>query len=285
MCSDHFAPWATAQGHSGYAWSWLGAALERTTLSYGTVCAPGQRYHPAIVAQASATLNEMYPGRFWIALGSGEALNESITGDVWPPKEARQRRLRECADVIRALWAGETVTHDGLVRVRHARLYSRPAQPPALFVAALTAETARWAASWADGLITVNGPRDRMRAIVDGWRDGGGAARPLYLQAALSLADSDEESARIACAQWRQAGLSSAVLADLQQPEDFEQATACVPPEAILAAVRASADVERHLVWLQEDLAMGFTRIYLHNVNPNHDRFFERLVPRVLSLR
>jgi len=285
MCSDHFAPWTTAQGHSGYAWSWLGGALERTTLSYGTVCAPGQRYHPAIVAQAAATLSEMYPGRFWIALGSGEALNESITGDVWPPKAARQRRLRECADVIRALWAGETVTHEGLVRVRQARLYSRPAQPPALFAAALTAETAHWAASWADGLITVNGPRDRMRAIVDGWRDGGGAAKPLYLQTALSIADSDEESERIACAQWRQAGLSSVLLADLQRPEDFEQATACVSPDGILSAVRASADVERHLAWLQEDLAMGFTRIYLHNVNADHDLFFERLAPRVVALR
>ena len=106
MCSDHFSPWSKRQGESGFAWSWLGAALEATSLSLGCVNAPGQRYHPAIIAQASATLAEMYPGRFWVALGSGEASNEHITGEPWPDKATRNARLRECVDVIRALHRG-----------------------------------------------------------------------------------------------------------------------------------------------------------------------------------
>src|SRR5690606_36564465 len=106
MCSDHFSPWITRQGHSGYAWSWLGAALAATRLPFGVVSAPGQRYHPAVAAQKAATLAEMFPGRFWMALGSGQLLNEHITGDRWPPKPERQARLRECVDIFRALFAG-----------------------------------------------------------------------------------------------------------------------------------------------------------------------------------
>src|SRR4051794_13562868 len=102
MCSDHFAPWNPQQGHSGFAWSWLGAALATTSLPFGVVNAPGQRYHPAVVAQAIATLGAMFPGRFWAALGSGEAMNEHITGDRWLRKAERDARLRECVAIIRA---------------------------------------------------------------------------------------------------------------------------------------------------------------------------------------
>ncbi len=127
MCSDHLAPWSERQGHSGHAWSWLGAAMQATSLPFGVVTAPGQRYHPAIIAQAIATLGELFPGRFWAALGSGEALNEHVTGDRWPAKADRDARLLECVEVIRALLRGEEVTHDGLVRVDRARLWSLPA--------------------------------------------------------------------------------------------------------------------------------------------------------------
>ncbi len=132
MCSDHFSPWSERQGESGFAWSWLGAALQATSLPFGVVNAPGQRYHPAIIAQAIGTLAAMYPGRFWAALGTGEASNEHITGDRWPRKDVRNARLRECVEVIRALLAGEEVSHDGLVTVDRARLWTRPEQPPAL---------------------------------------------------------------------------------------------------------------------------------------------------------
>src|SRR5690606_23568761 len=115
MCSDHLMPWSASQGHSGFAWSWLGAALQTTNFSFGVVNAPGYRYHPVIIAQAAATLAEMFPGRFWMAVGSGEALNEHITGEAWPPKPERNDRLRECADMMRALWRGDMITHRGNV--------------------------------------------------------------------------------------------------------------------------------------------------------------------------
>src|SRR3954452_17327253 len=108
MSSDHFRPWGPAQGQSGFAWSWLGAALEATSLPFGVISAPGYRYHPAIIAQAAATLSEMFPRRLWLALGSGQRLNEDLTGLPWPEKAERYHRLQECALVIAALLRGET---------------------------------------------------------------------------------------------------------------------------------------------------------------------------------
>ena len=281
MCSDHFHPWLEAQGHSGFSWSWLGAAMQATQMSFGVVCAPGHRYHPAMVAQAAATLSELYSDRFWLAVGTGEALNESITGATWPTKEERTRRLRECVDIMRALWAGETVTHRGLVQVKDARLYSRPARAPMLVAAALTPETAAWAGTWADALLTVPGPRDSMRALINAFRGAAGDHKPIWLQVPIALAASDEEGARIAWTQWRQAALTPTQLADLDHPRAFEAATRTLAADAVLRAVRASADVDRQIEWLREDAAMGFTRIYLHNVNPKHQRFFEVFAGRI----
>src|ERR687895_1095578 len=186
MCSDHFAPWGSRQGNSGFVWSWLGAALQATGLGFGVVNAPGQRYHPAIVAQAAATLSELFPGRFWLALGSGEASNEHITGDRWPAKEERRARLGEAVSVIRALLAGETVSHDGLVKVDRARLWTLPAEPPKLVGAAVSPETAAWVGGWADGLVTINQSRDTLREVIDAFRGDGGEGKPLYLQVHLS---------------------------------------------------------------------------------------------------
>lgn len=132
MCSDHFSPWSARQGQSAFAWSWLGAALQATDLPFGVVTAPGQRYHPAVSAQAIATLAAMYPGRFWAALGTGEASNEHITGDRWPRKDMRAARLRECVEVIRALLAGEEVSHDEATAaaVAHDQWRSNVFAPP-----------------------------------------------------------------------------------------------------------------------------------------------------------
>ena len=285
MCSDHFHPWSERQGHSGHTWSWLGAALATTPLTFGTVCAPGQRYHPAIVAQAAATLAEMFPDRFWLAIGSGEALNEQITGDPWPARDARNARLKAAADVMRALWAGEEVTldRDG-VRVERAKLYDRPARPPLLVAAALSAETARWAGGWADALVTIDAERDTMRAVVDAFREGGGEAKPIFLQVALSFAPTDEEAAEAAYDQWRQAGLTRDELSDLATPADFDRAASRVTRADVTSRLRISSDIARHAAWLQEDAAMGFDRIYLHNVARGHEERFiaacgEHLLP------
>lgn len=287
MCSDHFRPWSERQGHSGFAWSWLGAALETTTLTFGTVCAPGQRYHPAIVAQAAATLVEMFPDRFWIAVGSGEALNESITGDPWPPKPVRNERLAESVALMRALWAGETVSGDGHVRAADARLYLNGIFPPIVVGAALTVETARWMGGWADALITVPGPRDQMRAVIDEFRAAGGAGKPIFLQTAVSYAPSDDAAAAAAHDQWRHCVLTSQQLADLSTPAAFDCESASASIAEVARKVRASSDVERHLAWLHEDAALGFDRIYLHNVARDHqDAFIDlcgsRIIPAVV---
>jgi probable non-F420 flavinoid oxidoreductase len=282
MCSDHFAPWTERQGHSGFAWSWLGAALEATTASWGTVCAPGQRYHPAVIAQASATLAEMYPDQFWLAIGSGEALNESITGQSWPSKSVRNERLRESADVIRALWAGDTVSHRGHVSVHDARLFVRPARPPLLLGAALTPETAAWIGTWADGLITVAGPRDSMRSVVDAFQTTG-PGKPMFLQVALAFAPSEQQAAAAALDQWRQAVVGAARIADLASPAAVAAAAAHATIEEVERSVRISADVERHLAWIEQDAELGFERIYLHNVARGHQRcFIDTFASRVL---
>jgi probable non-F420 flavinoid oxidoreductase len=282
MCSDHFHPWSEQQAQSGFTWSWLGAALQATRLSFGTVCAPGQRYHPAIIAQAAATLAEMFPDRFWVALGSGEALNEAITGDPWPPKAARNARLKECVEVMRRLWAGETVTHDGLVRVREAKLYSLPPAPPMVVGAAISPETAAFMAPWVDALITVVGARDQMRRVIDAFRADGGEGKPMFLQVPLAFGRTDEESADIAFDQWRHAALTPTELADLPTPRAFDAATRGTRVEEVTRKLRVSADVEQHLAWLQEDLEMGFSRLYLHNIAHDHTRFFDAFGTRVL---
>jgi probable non-F420 flavinoid oxidoreductase len=287
MCSDHFAPWSSRQGHSGFAWSWLGAAMQATGLGFGVVNAPGQRYHPAIIAQAAATLSELFPGRFWLALGSGEASNEHITGDRWPAKEERRARLGEAVSVIRALLAGETVSHDGLVKVDRARLWTRPAEPPKLIGAAISPETAAWVGGWADGLVTLNQPHDQLRRLIDAFRDGGGEGKPLYLQVHLSWAADEETALAVAHDQWRSNVFDPALAMELVLPEQFDAAARYVTPEDVRSAVLVSADLGRHAAWLAEYAELGFDRLYLHEVGqaehqqPFIDAFGSKVIPQL----
>jgi probable non-F420 flavinoid oxidoreductase len=273
MCSDHFAPWTEVQGHSGATWPWLGAALEATRLSFGTVSAPGYRYHPAVLAQSAATLSVMYPERLWLALGSGEALNERIAISGWPPKPERHERLRRCAEAIRALWAGEVVT-DESIGVFDARLYDRPDRPPLLAGAALTAATAEWIGGWADALITTAQDRETMRAIVEAFHRGGGKGKPMFLQAVIAYASDDEAALDAAYEQWRAPALASDALATLPSPSEFEAACAAVSRDVVREKFRVSSDLGRHVRWLEEDFAMGFSRVYLHNVDRAGQRAF-----------
>ena len=286
MSSDHFAPWGAAQGESGFAWSFLGAAMAATRLPFGVVNAPGQRYHPAIVAQAAATLTEMFPGRLWVALGSGEASNEHITGERWPPKAERNARLRECVDVMRALFAGEEVTHHGRVVVDRARLYTRPAEPPPLIAAAVSENTARWAGGWADGLATVNAPLEQLRRVLDAYRAGGGAGR-LVLQVHLSWAPDERDALRIAHEQWRTNVFDPPACWDIDSVEAFDAAARFVRPEDVAEKVLVSADLEQHVEWLSEFASLGFDDIALHHVGQDLDAFIdafgEHVIPRLRS--
>ncbi|MGB3556726.1 MAG: LLM class flavin-dependent oxidoreductase, partial [Jannaschia sp.] len=170
--SDHFHPWSgVEQGQSGFVWSWLGAAMEATNTHFRTVSCPGWRYHPAILAQAGATLSAMYPERLWMALGSGQLLNEGIVSPNWPAKAERNAHLLECVEIMRALWAGETVTHRGRVIVEAATLHTRPEVAPVVIGAAVSAETARWVGGWADALITACGAdRASVRRVINAFR-------------------------------------------------------------------------------------------------------------------
>lgn len=283
MCSDHFAPWSEAQGQSGFAWSWLGAALQATQLPVGVVNAPGVRYHPAIIAQAAATLAEMFPDRFWVALGTGQAMNEHITGEHWPPKADRNARLRECVDVIRALWAGETVTHRGRwFQVEEAKLWTRPARPPMIVGPALSEETAAFVGEWADALITVNAPPDRLRRLVAAFREGGGEGKPLYLQIHLSIAATDDAARANAYDQWRTPILPGIVNEFLKSPAQLEAATSFVRPEDLDDFVRISADPGRHIEWLQADRELGFSHLFVHNVGRNQQEFIDIFGDQVL---
>jgi probable non-F420 flavinoid oxidoreductase len=285
MSSDHFSPWSERQGESGFAWSWLGAAMGATGLPFGVVNAPGQRYHPAIVAQAAATLCEMFPGRLWVALGSGEASNEHITGDPWPDKATRNARLRECVDVMRALFAGETVSHDGLVRVDRAKLHTLPRTPPPLVGPAISVDTARWVGEWADGLATVNQPRAKLEEMIDAFRSNGGEGKRLVLQVHVSWAPSDEEALRVAHEQWRTNVFPPPTCWDLELPEDFDRLARDVTPEQVRDVVLVSADLARHTSWLQELAALGFDEINLHHVGQDLsdfiDAFGQHVLPRV----
>ena len=280
MCSDHFAPWSERQGHSAFAWAWLGAALQSTSLPFGVVNAPGQRYHPAIIAQAASTLAAMYEGRFWVAFGSGEASNEHITGEGWPRKEVRNARLVESVRIIRALLAGEEVSSDGPVRVDRARLWTRPHQPPALLAAAVSPETAGWAATWADGLATIARPIETLRRVVGAYRDAGGTG-PIVVQVHLSYADTDEEALSIAHDQWRTNVFSPPIPWDLDSPAAFDEAAKHVAPEAMRESVLISASPERHVEWLTA-IAEHADEIYLHHVGKEQNRFLDVFGEKVL---
>ena len=282
MCADHYHPWLDSNGHSGFAWSWLGASLQATAIPHGVVNAPGDRYHPAIIAQAAATLAEMFPRRFWLAVGSGEALNEHVTGNRWPPKTERNARLRECADVIRALWRGETVSHRGLVTVEDAKLYSLPATPPRLLGAAISEDTARWVGSWADGLITTGRPRDAMRKMIDAFRDGGGHGKPIVVQHGLSWARSDDDARGNAHEQWRFSALGGDVLWILRMPADFEAASRFVTPNDVARSLRVSSDLERHAAWIRDYVELGVDEVYCFNVGKNQREYIEAFGERVL---
>jgi probable non-F420 flavinoid oxidoreductase len=282
MCSDHFAPWLPEQGHSAFAWSWLGAALQATRLPFGVVTAPGQRYHPAVLAQAIGTLGAMFPGRFWAALGSGEHLNEHITGDEWPTKDARNERLRESATAMRALLAGETVSADeGGIRMHEAKLWTKPGVVPPLLAAAVSAETAGWAAAWAEGLITVGHDPGTARQVIEAYRDAGGEGT-IALQVHVSYASTDQAARELANRQWRSGAVSPPRSWNLPLPEDFAEETSKVTPDDADAFVMCSASTARHADHLAALAETGADEVYVHHVGVDQADFIAAYGEHVL---
>ena len=280
MCSDHFAPWGTNQGQSGFAWAWLGAALATTNLRFGCVNAPGYRYHPAIVAQASATLAQMFPGRFWVALGTGEWSNEYVVGGRWPSKDERDARLLECADVIRRLHRGESVTHRGLVTVENGRIWSLPAEPPKLLQPAVSPATAAQGARWADGVVTINQSIEALTEVVGAYRDAGGRG-VLALQVHVSWAASEEAAWGIARDQWSTNVFPSPTCWDLTTAQ-FEQVSVGVTDEQIGRSVLVDADASRLADRIAELVDVGFDEVYLHHVGQDQRAWIDTAARHVL---
>ncbi|WP_374300715.1 TIGR03885 family FMN-dependent LLM class oxidoreductase [Paracoccus sp. (in: a-proteobacteria)] len=274
-CSDHIQPWSARQGHSGHAWTWLGAAMQATTVPFGNIAAPGYRYHPAIMAQAAATLQQMFPDRFWLALGTGEALNEAMTGMVWPDKPERNARLKECFDVMQALLRGDTVTHRGRVTAVEARLWSLPETPPPLFGAAATAETARFLGGWAEGLLTLGGDPAQTARVIEAFREGGGAGKPVHIQHTISWADTQDEAMASALDQWAPVAIGGEINWDIRRPSDFDHLARFVDEEHIGRSVRVSADPGLHRADLQAFAELGVDTVFVHNVGRNQDAFID----------
>ena len=282
--SDHFHPWSKRQGQSGYTFAWLGAAMQATQFPFSMVNAPGQRYHPAIVAQAIATLNQLFPGRLDVAFGSGEALNEKITGEEWPEKPDRNQRLLESVTVIRRLLQGETVTHDGLVKVNEATLYTRSETMPLLMGAALTEETAHWLGSWADGLLMPHDTEEVMQRMIHAFREGGGVNKPVHVQIPLSYARTSAEAIHEAHHQWRSNVLPYNELADLYLPEHFDQKTAHLTPEDVNNKIVVTSSLEECADLILKTKSLGIENIILHNVGRNQELFIKDFGEAVLPL-
>jgi probable non-F420 flavinoid oxidoreductase len=282
LSSDHWAPWSSRQGQSGHAWTWLGAALQATSLPCGVITSPGQRYHVAVLAQAMATLSEMFSGRFWAALGSGEALNEHITGDRWPDKPTRDRRWETCAEIVRRLLDGDEVSYEGLVRVDRARLWTRPISPPPVLAAAVSEASARRAARWADGLVTLYRPPEALRPVIDGFREEAGAGKPVHVQVHLSWSPAEDEAEAAAHDQWRTNVFDNALMWNLETPDQFDAAAEHVRADDVRKAVLVSADLGRHRAWLEELVELGVDGVFLHEVGRRQRRFIERFGADVL---
>jgi coenzyme F420-dependent glucose-6-phosphate dehydrogenase len=283
--SDHLQPWGPAQGHSGFTWSWLGAALQATQhLHFSAITVPGGwRYHPVVLAQAIGTLALMYPGRVpWIALGSGEAVNEACIGAGWPGKSERQQRLQKAALAMRALMGGDRISQPPPVAVEDARVWSRPDRPVPLVGAATSVDTARWVGGWADGLLTVASRFDDLQAIVQAFREGGGEGKPVHVKVDVCWAPSEDEALRGAHAQWRYNAAPGDADEDARQPEDFDRLTRHLTPEDMRQHVFISNDLDAHAAHLAQWASVGADTLDIHQVAGDQAAFIQQFGARVL---
>jgi coenzyme F420-dependent glucose-6-phosphate dehydrogenase len=282
MAADHFQPWVPQQGQAAFVWNVLTAIGARTKgdLGPGVTC-PSFRMHPAIVAQASATLAAMYPGRHWLGLGSGEALNEHVVAGYWPETPERISRMFEAIEIIRKLFTGKDVKHEGkFFKLETTRLWTMPAEPPPILIATAGPITAKKTGISADGLITVGAPESKIEMIFEKCREGcreagkDPATFRFILQLHLSWADTDEEAMQNAMVEWPNGGMKFPKQ-DIRSPLDFEQMAKLVRREDFEGRMLISSDPEQHRAYIQKFLDMGFQQVYLHNVGRDQARWIE----------
>jgi G6PDH family F420-dependent oxidoreductase len=271
--SDHFHPWIATQGNSPFAWSVLGAIANATsTLEVGTgVTCPTVRYHPAIIAQAAATMASLMPGRFFLGVGTGENLNEHIVGARWPSYDTRAAMLEEAISLIRALWVGDRVDHHGTYfTVENARLYTLPEAPPPIVVAAGGPKAAELAGRIGDGLINyVADPK-----VVEGFEGGGQPGRPKYLQINVCWNEDEAEARRLAHEICPSVGLPGELGNLLPTPTHYEQAIKTVTEDDIAKVIVCGPDAERHLAKIREGIEAGYDHLHVYQVGPDQEGFF-----------
>ncbi|QDB78737.1 TIGR03557 family F420-dependent LLM class oxidoreductase [Georgenia sp. 311] len=286
MAADHFQPWTPTQGQASFVWNVLAALGERTRGDIGPgVTAPTFRYHPAVVAQASATLAAMYPGRHWLGIGSGEALNEHVVAPYWPEAPERINRMFEAVEIISKLFtaslAGKDTKHSGtFFRLESTRLWTMPEQAPPIYVATGGPVTARRAGKHADGIITVGAPVEKVAGLFDrfaqGAREAGKdpATMPKILQLHLSWAPTEEEALANALTEWPNGAMRFAK-ADIRSPFDFAAMARLVRPEDFAGRMVISSDPDVHRAELQKYADLGVDHVYLHNVGRDQRRWLE----------
>ncbi len=265
VISDHYFPWLDSQGHSPYAWSVLGAAAQATQriplMTY--VTCPIRRYHPAVVAQKAATMQLLSDGRFTLGLGAGENLNEHIVGGRWPLAGLRQEMLEEAVEIIRALWAGDTVTYRGKhFDVESARVWDLPETAPPIGIAVSGPASCRLAGRHAEAMIAVE-PRAELGQMFD---KAGGSGKPRIGQIALSYDPDHGVALKRAMEQFRWFTGGWRVNAELPVPASFDAASKMVRPEDVAAQIPCGPDLGRHVAGVRQFEAAGFTHIALVQV-------------------
>ncbi|WP_236242621.1 TIGR03557 family F420-dependent LLM class oxidoreductase [Streptomyces sp. CC228A] len=271
--SDHYHPWLDGQGHSPFAWTVLGSIAARTSrigLATGVTC-PTMRYHPAVVAQAAATLSLLSGGRFVLGVGAGERLNEHVVGRGYPAVRTRHRMLREALEIIRLLWGGGYHSYDGEhLRLEDARVFDLPDTPPLLAVAASGPESTRLAAELGDALFATEPKPD----IVRGYREAGGTG-PCYAEVPMAWAPDERTAARAALETSRWAVTGWKVMSELPNPVNFDAATTTVREDDILDAFACGPDPERYAEMAQQYVDAGFDRLVTQNAGPDPDGFLD----------
>jgi G6PDH family F420-dependent oxidoreductase len=288
--SDHFHPWNDSQGQSPFVWSIIGAVAQATSLPVTTaVTCPTVRIHPAIIAQAAATSAVMLDGKFTLGIGSGEALNEHITGQRWPTIELRLAMLEEAVDVMRRLWTGEFVTHHGeYYTVENARIYTLPDQPPPIYVSGFGQKACEVAGRIGDGYITTTPDKDMIKAF----RDAGGKGKPLQAGYKVCWGTDDDEAVAVAHRLWANSGLPGELSQVLPSPKHFEQASELVPESSTRDSIAYGDDEDRHVDAFKPFAEAGFDEVYISQMGGTEKatsvdgffRFYKELLPTLRRL-
>lgn len=292
LAADHFQPWVPQQGHNAFAYAWMGALGTVTNHTFGPgVTCPSFRYHPSVIAHAAATLAAMFPGRFWLGLGSGEALNEHVVGGIWPEPLERMEMLFESIEIIQGLLKGDSIRYRGkYFKMEKVRLYTLPETPPPIYIGATGPQTVRYAGQKCDGLITPAAAPEKLRGILNnlaqGAREAGRDPTQLrrLLQVHVSWANTYEEALQNALTEWPNGGMNFPKQ-DIRTPEDFAAMAKLVRPENFAGRVLISTDLDEHRALLQSFIDLGFDEVHVHNVGRNQEEFIkvfgEEVIPKL----